>query len=168
MSEDTRDNLVRVVGVEVVLMNDLEDFVDLAALSCYLENNEVFTLYNVPREVALTIEKLNNSMREGEFIEPSEDRETIFDVLLLLTPKLKELRRTVIKTVINSYDVDRGVYSASLHMRVDGVTIQKNMIPSHAIFLSLLLNRPIYVTKEVLEVSRRFNPPDEERPYEDE
>lgn len=168
MSGNTRDNLVRVIGVEVVLMNDLEDFIDLAALSCYLENNEVFTLYNVPREIALTIEKLNNSMKDGEFIDSSENRGTIFDVLLLLTPKLKELRRTVRKTVINSYDLDRGTYSASLHMKVDGVTIQKNMIPSHAIFLSLLLNRPIYVTREVLEISRKFNPLDEERLYEDE
>ncbi|MEM2021221.1 MAG: DUF151 domain-containing protein [Zestosphaera sp.] len=168
MSGNTRDNLVKVIGVEVVLMNDLEDFIDLAALSCYLENNEVFTLYNVPREIALTIEKLNNSIKDEEFVESSENRGTIFDVLLLLTPKLKELRRTVRKTVINSYDVDRGTYSASLHMKVDGVTIQKNMIPSHAIFLSLLLNRPIYVTREVLEVSRKFNPLDEERLYEDE
>lgn len=159
---------MKVIGVEVVLMNDLEDFIDLAALSCYLENNEVFTLYNVPREIALTIEKLNNSIKDEEFVESSENRGTIFDVLLLLTPKLKELRRTVRKTVINSYDVDRGTYSASLHMKVDGVTIQKNMIPSHAIFLSLLLNRPIYVTREVLEVSRKFNPLDEERLYEDE
>lgn len=167
MDKSKKDTLIRVVGVEAVVMNNIEDIVDLAALHCYLENNELFTLYNIPPEVAIAIEKLNNSTEDEKLTEVS-DRGSIFDILLLLAPRLKELRNTVKKVVIDSYDISRGVYSASLHMRVDGITIQKRMIPSHAIFLSILLDKPVYVTEEVLDVSRRFTSPDDEYPYGDE
>lgn len=164
MDKSKRDALIRVVGVEAVIMNDIEDLVDLAALHCYLENNELFTLYNIPREVAIAIEKLNNPAEDEKLAEVNE-RDSIFDILLLLAPRLKELKNIVKKVVIDSYDMSRGVYSASIHMRIDGITIQKRAIPSHAIFLSILLDKPTYVTEEVLEISRRFASPDDEYPY---
>ncbi|MEM0014427.1 MAG: hypothetical protein QXS42_02000 [Zestosphaera sp.] len=168
MSKDRRDDLIRIVGVEAVVMNDIEDLMDLAALHCYLENNELFTLYNIPSEIAVAIEKMNNPVEDETPAETAGGRESIFDILLLLAPRLRELRNIVRKVVIDSYDVSKGVYSASIHMRVDGITVQKRVIPSHAIFLSILLNKPAYVTAEVLEISRRFTPPDDEYSYESE
>lgn len=158
MGEESEGRLLRVVGVEPVLMSDLEEFIEIAALHCYLENDEVFTLYNIPLEIAKAIEKLNNPAGEEPLNPASDERESVYDVLLLLAPKLRELRNSIKRVVIDSYDVSRGVYNASIHMKIDGVTLKKRMIPSHAIFVSLIFDKPIYVTKEVLEISKALNP----------
>ncbi len=158
MGEESEGRLLRVVGVEPVMMSDLEEFIEIAALHCYLENDEVFTLYNIPLEIAKAIERLNNPV-SGEPLNPvSNERESIYDVLLLLAPKLREIKNSIKRVVIDSYDVSRGVYNASIHIKINGVTLKKKMIPSHAIFVSLIFNKPIYVTKEVLEISKALNP----------
>jgi bifunctional DNase/RNase len=58
------------------------------------------------------------------------------------------------------------VYKATLYLEVDGITIKKSMIPSHAIFIALLFDRPIYVTEEVLRISKELD--DEEGFFEEE
>jgi len=158
VGEESEGRLLRVVGVEPVLMSDLEEFIEIAALHCYLENDEVFTLYNIPLEVAKAIERLNNPAGEELPNPVNNGRESIYDVLLLLAPKLREIRNSIKRVVIDSYDVSRGVYNASIHIKINGVTLKKKMIPSHAIFVSLIFNKPIYVTKEVLEISKALNP----------
>ncbi len=158
MTENEESKLLRVVGVEPVLMSDLEEFIEIAALHCYLENNEIFTLYNVPLEIARAIEKLNNPVSEEQLNSLNDSRESLYDVLLLLAPKLRELKNSIKKVVIDSYDANKGVYNASILMKIDGISLRKKMIPSHAIFISLLFNKPIYVTREVLEISKMLNP----------
>lgn len=160
MRENNESNLLRVVGVESVLVSDLEEFIEIAALHCYLENNEIFTLYNVPFEIAKAIEKLNNPLSEEhlDLLDENDSRESVYDVLLLLAPKLRELKNSIKKVVIDSYDANKGVYKASIHMKINGISLQKKMIPSHAIFISLLFEKPIYITKEVLEISKALNP----------
>lgn len=158
MAESNKNELLRVVGVESVLMSDLEEFIEVAALYCYLENDEVFTLYNVPLEIAKAIEKLNNPADEDSLGSSNNDRESVYDVLLLLAPKLRELRNSIKRVIIDSYDVQKGIYNASIHISIGGISLKKRMIPSHAIFISLLFNKPIYVTREVLEISRMLSP----------
>lgn len=139
-------------------MSDLEEFIEIAALHCYLENDEVFTLYNVPLEIARAIEKLNNPVDEDPLNSLNADRESVYDVLLLLAPKLRELKNSIKRVVIDSYDAHRGVYNASIHIKINGISLRKRMIPSHAIFISLLFSKPIYVTREVLEISKMLSP----------
>jgi len=109
VGEESEGRLLRVVGVEPVLMSDLEEFIEIAALHCYLENDEVFTLYNIPLEVAKAIERLNNPAGEELPNPVNNGRESIYDVLLLLAPKLREIRNSIKRVVIDSYDVSRGV-----------------------------------------------------------
>jgi len=158
VTEDNESELLRIVGVESVLMSDVEEFIEIAALHCYLENDEIFTLYNVPLEIAKAIEKLNNPVDEGSLSPLNDDRESVYDVLLLLAPKLRELKNSIKRVVIDSYDARRGVYNASIHIKINGISLRKRMIPSHAIFISLLFNKPIYVTREVLEISKMLSP----------
>lgn len=168
MTENDESKLLRVVGVESVLMSDLEEFIEIAALHCYLENDEIFTLYNIPLEIARAIEKLNNPVSEEQFNSLNDSRESLYDVLLLLAPKLRELKNSIKKVVIDSYDANRGVYNASILMKINGISLRKKMIPSHAIFISLLFNKPIYVTREVLEISKMLNPLSDEFFHEEE
>ncbi|MEO3992975.1 MAG: bifunctional nuclease domain-containing protein [Desulfurococcaceae archaeon TW002] len=168
MAENDESKLLRVVGVESVMMSDLEEFIEIAALHCYLENNEVFTLYNVPLEIARAIEKLNNPVSEEQLSPLNDSRESLYDVLLLLAPKLRELKNSIKRVVIDSYDTNRGVYNASIHIKINGISLRKKMIPSHAIFISLLFNKPIYVTREVLEISKMLNPLSDEYFHEEE
>ncbi|MGC8975142.1 MAG: bifunctional nuclease domain-containing protein [Thermoprotei archaeon] len=158
MKEDSESELLRVVGVESILMSDLEEFIEIAALHCYLENDEVFTLYNVPLEIAKAIEKLNNPVSDEPLNSLEDSRESVYDVLLLLAPKLRELKNSIKRVVIDSYDPNKGVYNASIHMKINGISLRKKMIPSHAIFISLLLNKPVYVTRKILEISKALNP----------
>lgn len=158
MTKDSVSELLRVVGVESVLMSDLEEFIEIAALHCYLENDEIFTLYNVPLEIAKAIEKLNNPVNEEPPNSLEDSRESVYDVLLLLAPKLRELKNSIKRVVIDSYDPNKGVYNASIHMKINGISLRKKMIPSHAIFISLLFNKPVYVTREILEISKALNP----------
>jgi len=158
VKEDSESELLRVVGVESILMSDLEEFIEIAALHCYLENDEVFTLYNVPLEIAKAIEKLNNPVSDEPLNSLEDSRESVYDVLLLLAPKLRELKNSIKRVVIDSYDPNKGVYNASIHMKINGISLRKKMIPSHAIFISLLLNKPVYVTRKILEISKALNP----------
>ncbi|MFN3268332.1 MAG: bifunctional nuclease family protein [Zestosphaera sp.] len=168
MTENDESELLRVVGVESVLMSDLEEFIEVAALHCYLENDEIFTLYNIPLEIARAIEKLNNPVSEEQLNSLNDSRESLYDVLLLLAPKLRELKNSIKRVVIDSYDANKGVYNASILMKINGISLRKKMIPSHAIFISLLFNKPIYVTREVLEISKMLNPLSDEFFHEEE
>ncbi len=136
-----KNNLIRVERVDAFVI-PTQPYVPV--ISCTLEDGRQFNLYYVPLEIVVAINKL---LGENYDI----DRESIFDVLPMIGPAVKELEKTVSRVIIDELDYSTFLYSATLEIRADGAIIKKKMIPSHAIYLALLTHKPIYVAAELVE-----------------
>ncbi len=150
--------IYRIVDIEPIVTKDEDDY-EVGILTCYLENGDNFTLYNVPPEIARAIAKI---MNYEEYLEiRGDNRSNIYELLIMLAPEIRFLGKSINKVVIDGFNSKTLTYSASLFLEIDGVKIRKVMIPSHAIFIALLFNRPIYVTEEVLRISKELEEEDE-------
>ena len=154
--------MYRVVDVEPIVTKDEDDF-EIGILTCYLENGDSFTLYNVPPEIARAIAKI---MNYEEYLEVRGDgRSNIYELLIMLAPELRSIGKRINRVVIDGFNSNTLTYSASLFLEIDGVKIRKVMIPSHAIFLALLFNKPIYVTDDVVRISKELEEGEEEEDF---
>ena len=146
-------SVLRVVDFEPLITET--DGYEMGALNCLLENGDVLTLYNVPIEITKAIAKL---IKEDDILEVEDDdrRDSIYELLIMIHPKLKAFKESLNHVVIDSFNRSFSTYSASLYMHVDGIYIKRVMIPSHAIFLALLFNKPVYVTEDVVKVSKEL------------
>ncbi|RLG82460.1 MAG: hypothetical protein DRO09_00230 [Thermoprotei archaeon] len=144
--------LYRVVDVEPMITED-DDF-ETGILTCYLENGDSLVLYNIPPEIARAIGKLRS---DDLILDVSNDRDTIYDLLIMLAPRLGEIRNSLNSVVIDYFNFKTMTYRASVYLEIDDIKVKKGMIPSHAIFLALLFNKPVYITDEVLKISRELN-----------
>ncbi len=150
--------LHKVVDIEPMVAKEGE--FEIGLLTCYLENGDSFVLYNVPPEIARAISKLRS---DDAYFEAREDiRETIYELLIMLSPKLRDIGESIGMVIIDHFDMSTMTYRASLYIEVDGIRIRKVMIPSHAIFLALLFSKPIYVTDEVLRISKELESEEDE------
>ncbi len=117
-----------------------------------LEDGRTFRLYSIPAEVASAV----NKMRSGESYEIYVNRESVFDALVDLRDLLRELLDRIVKVVINEFDYDTGLYTAEIEFDLGGILLRKKMIPSHAVYLALLANKPIYVSKRLVDEQERL------------
>jgi len=149
---------VRIIDIEPLIAKT--DGFEMGALNCITEEGDSIVLYNAPLEITKAIAKI---MQEELPIQDNEDyRDSVFDVLIMVQPKLREFGESIQKLVIDSFNRKLGTYSASIHMDIDGIFIRRTVIPSHGIFMALLFNKPIYVTEEVVEISKELEREDEE------
>ncbi len=116
-----------------------------------LEDGREFTLYNVPYEIVRAINKLQS----GEFSGPDE-RETLFDLAVDLRDMLQGLGESLERVVIDYLDYSTALYTASAYFRFGGLALRRRMVPSHAIFLALLFNKPIYVMSSLVDQQEEF------------
>jgi len=147
-------SLIKVIDVEGFV---LDSDTGITSLVCYLENGEEFVLYNVPYEVIKALIKLKEL--KSKFIDNDllGSRDSIFDILLMFMPYIKEpMSSKVDMIVIDELDKEALVYVARAYIRDNGLLIKKSMIPSHAIFLALMLGKPIYVTTEMLRINKEL------------
>ncbi|MCD6323689.1 MAG: bifunctional nuclease family protein [Desulfurococcales archaeon] len=144
--------LVKVIDFEP-LITETDGF-EMGALNCILENGDVLTLYNVPLDITKAIAKLSR-YDEAE-IGGGDPRDSIYEILIMVQPRLSEFRDFIHIVVIDGFNRSMGTYSASVYMSVDGINIKRTMIPSHAIFLALLFGKPVYVTEEVVRISKEL------------
>ena len=157
------ESVLRVVDFEPLITET--DGYEMGALNCLLENGDVLTLYNVPLEITKAIAKL---LKDDDILEVEEDsRDSIYELLIMIHPKLGAFKESVNQVIIDSFNRSFGTYSASLYMNVDGIYLKRVMIPSHAIFLALLFNKPIYVTEEVVRTSKELEEGPEDRNEDD-
>ncbi|MCD6084062.1 MAG: bifunctional nuclease family protein [Desulfurococcales archaeon] len=152
--------LYRVVDVEPYIMTGDDDYVT-GTLTCYLEDGSEIILYNVPYDITLAIARLKE-LGESEIYEPDDFRDTVYGILIMFLPKLRALGESIEKVIIDDFDNENMVYRASLYITTDGFSIRRTMIPSHAIFLALLFNKPVFVTRRIAEISRNIEEEDEE------
>ena len=133
---------------KLLKVTDLEGYImpsqpPIPILVCNLENGKSFILYSVPYEVITALNEVKGPT----------GRSSIFDLLVTFARELEEsIGRKIKKVVIDTFDPGYMVYGASVYIDTGGATIVKKVIPSHAIFLAHLLNRPIYVTEELVTI----------------
>lgn len=114
-------------------------------MSIELEDNRIFTMVNIPPDVAEAI-----AIFLGERGYPSW-RQSLFTLLLQNESLREALSEGIEKVIIDELDERSGVYSATVVFKGDGVSMSIKMIPSHAVYLALLAGKSIYVHEELLE-----------------
>ncbi len=110
-----------------------------------LEDGRSLTLVNIPLDVAAAIMAIKG---ESEF----PVRKSIFDVLANYEKFKEEISRTLRRVVIDELDMRTGLYNATVEFEEDGMVSKVKMIPSHAIFLALIADAPIYVLEDLVEL----------------
>ena len=150
MQEDTDENLIRVKKVEAFF----HPVHAIPTMVLYLEDNREFKMFYIPPEIVILINKLQGK-NEYEHIIGNDNRESIYDVLydiLSFSSEIKEnLSNIVNRVIIDDIMRESGVYVATVEFKFDGVIIEKKLIPSHAVLLALLCDKPIYVKRQLVE-----------------
>ncbi|ABM81400.1 bifunctional nuclease family protein [Hyperthermus butylicus] len=117
-----------------------------------LEDGREFTLYNVPFEIVQAINKLQHE----ELTTPGE-RETVFELLVDLRELVSELGKRLEYVVIDEIDYATALYTAKVSFILqEGIYMMRRMVPSHAVFLALLFNKPIYVSKRLVDEQEEY------------
>ncbi len=143
--------VVDVAPIYQLVYNEEGDYPPVAArypigLRLYLENGEMFEMYYVPPEVIEALEMIRNG-------NPPPRRQSLFS-LLAFHDEFKDLMdKSLDKVVIDEFDENTGVYTATVHFESDGLHLTVKMIPSHALFLAMITDKPVYVSEELLEVA---------------
>ncbi|AWR97193.1 bifunctional nuclease family protein [Acidianus sulfidivorans JP7] len=119
----------------------------LPVMVCYLDDGREFNLFYVPVEIVIAINKLKKQVEEDNIL--NDKRENVFDILAFIPEITEELNKHINKVIID--DISGSLYIATIELKFDGVIIQKRMIPSHAIYLALIANKPIYVRKSLVD-----------------
>jgi bifunctional DNase/RNase len=119
----------------------------VVGLSLLLENNEEFTMVNIPMDVAEAIKLINDS-------DMPPRRQSIYTFLSSHEDFKEILRKTLKRVVIDELEADTGVYTATVEFEDGGVSISVKMIPSHAIYLALISGKPIFVSKKLVDMEK--------------
>lgn len=130
-------------------------------LRLYLENEEIFEMYYVPPEVIEALQMI----RRGD---PPPRRQSLFSLLAFHDEFKDIVDRSLERIVIDEYDEATGVYTATAHFESDGLHVSIKMIPSHAVFLALVADKPIYVSQELVDLSSEIEDVDDEDEDEEE
>jgi bifunctional DNase/RNase len=150
MQADTDENLIRVKRVDAF-------FYPLHAIPTmvlYLEDSREFKMFYIPPEIVILVNKLQGK-NEYEGITGNDNRESLYDILydiISFSNDIKEnLKKIVNRVIIDDIIKESGVYVATVEFKFDGVIIEKKLIPSHAVLLALLCDKPIFVKKQLVE-----------------
>lgn len=150
MQAETDENLIRVKRVDAF-------FYPLHAIPTmvlYLEDNREFKMFYIPPEIVILVNKLQGK-NEYEGIIGNDNRESLYDILydiISFSTDIKEnLKKIINRVIIDDVIKESGVYVATVEFKFDGVIIEKKLIPSHAVLLALLCDKPIFVKKQLVE-----------------
>ncbi len=131
-------------------------FLENIILDLTLEDGERFIMGGIPLEIATEIKKYlskNDSSHNSKLIINSDDsRYTIFDILIDIPNIEKVLYNSIREVVIDYYDPEYNIYGATIELERNYTIARKKilMIPSHAILLSLLANKKVYVSRKLV------------------
>ncbi|MCE4615408.1 MAG: DUF151 domain-containing protein [Desulfurococcales archaeon] len=148
MSSSKEKELLEAVDLNTFVVVDKEEFGYVGVINLFLENGKTFTMYYVPLEIVSALNQLDNEELAEEYV---VKRESLFDLLPQLEFFKDSAQKTIRRVLIDSLDESTGLYTATIELTFDTVTIQKKMIPSHAIFLAKIAGKPIYIHKSLVE-----------------
>jgi len=156
------DVLLEVRGVTAMFTPFTPATPGLPVIVLDLEDGREFTLYNVPPEIVRAINKL----RDGGF-ETLGERETIFDVAVDMRELLGGVGDRLLRVVVDEIDYATALYTAKVYFDLGGISMTRRMVPSHAIFLALLFEKPIYVSKRLVDEQEAYGRMEEARFLDD-
>ncbi len=133
-----------------------------------IEDGRTFKLYGIPYEIVIAI----NKIRYPSEADSLDYRESFYEIVLDFKEYLEDFGKLLNRVIIDSLDYTTGLYSATAEFILEGILIKRRMIPSHAVFLALLFNKPVYVKKSLIdeqeEYERRMQQEEELRQREEE
>ncbi|NPA84572.1 MAG: bifunctional nuclease family protein [Crenarchaeota archaeon] len=143
------EELLKVVDVEAGVEESIQGpyRIPIPKITCKLEDSREFVLYHVPYEIVKAINKMKGEYEEN----PKKLRQSLFDILPYFESAVEQFRNVVEKVVVDELDPDTGLYTAKLYLDLDKVKMKIPMIPSHAIYLALITEKPIYVKRELVD-----------------
>ena len=140
--------LIRVVNVAPIFTAQQYDeriYYIPIGLRLLLEDNRHFEMYNVPVDVIEAILML----KKGD---PPPRRQSLFTFLAYNEEFKDAIDPYLKKVVIDEFDSNTGLYTATMHLEANGLHVEVKMIPSHAIYLAMVFDRPIYVSEELVRL----------------
>jgi bifunctional DNase/RNase len=150
MQSNTDENLIRVKKVEAFFY----PVHGIPTMVLYLEDDREFKMFQIPPEIVILVNKIQGKNDYEQFM-GNDRRESVYDVLydiLTFSSDIKEnLKNMINRVIIDDIIKEYGVYVATVEFKFDGIIIEKKLIPSHAVLLALLCDKPIYVKKELVE-----------------
>jgi len=137
---------LRVLNYEFFTITSSNGMFETVGANLILEDGRVFTLYNIPRFIAMECLRLINGYT-------NDYRRSISEVLSEFPELEKAVSSSIEFIVIDQFDREREVYSATIKRKGDNQHIK--MIPSHAILLSLISGSNMYVDEKLVEEQER-------------
>jgi len=137
---------LRVLNYEFFTITSSNGMFETVGANLILEDGRVFTLYNIPRFIAMECLRLLNGYT-------NDYRRSISEVLSEFPELEKAVSSSIEFIVIDQFDREREIYSATIKRRGDNQHIK--MIPSHAILLSLISGSSMYVDEKLVEEQER-------------
>ncbi|MEM1620099.1 MAG: hypothetical protein QXU97_02440 [Fervidicoccaceae archaeon] len=120
------------------------------AIVLHLEEGLTLTLYHVPLEIVEAI----NTFRGVEHVFgrlTGPNRESVFDLLAAHEELRRVLTSELSHVVIDELDRETMLFTAKAVFSDGTTTIERRMIPSHAVFLAFIADKPVYVLKRLAE-----------------
>lgn len=142
----SRNVLLKTINVDA-MVTPQPPHIPVIVLS--LEDGRSFTLYYVPYEIVIAINKLQRKTNSP--VVEFGSRETLFEVLLDFQLLLKDLREKLIRVIIDEFNYETALYTATVEFDLGGIIMKRKMVPSHAVYLALLLEKPIYVLSKLVD-----------------
>ncbi len=134
---------------------DLEAFVapgnpSVPVIVLHLEDNLDLTLYYVPYEI---VEAINSSRGIDISIKNvvGTDRESIFDLIVQHDDLKHVLTEDLSYVTIDELDENTMLFTAKAVFSNGKMLLERRMIPSHAVFLAYVSDKPIFVKRELAE-----------------
>uniref|UniRef100_A0A7J3ZKR7 BFN domain-containing protein n=1 Tax=Fervidicoccus fontis TaxID=683846 RepID=A0A7J3ZKR7_9CREN len=139
---------------------DIEAFVapgtpGVPVIVLHLEGGLNLTLYHVPYEI---VEAINNAKGIDLSISGviGKDRESIFDILVFHDDLRNTLTSDLSYVVVDELDTETMLFTARAVFSNGNTRVERRMIPSHAVFLAYISDKPIYVKRDLAEGQSAF------------
>ncbi len=151
------DRLIKVVEVEAdfdfqpAIHEGQTVMIRIPKIVCRLEDGRTFTLWHVPLEIVRAIRKLKG-IEEEDIVD--DERQSLFDIMPYFQKAVEEMGKAVERVTIDDEiridNLGGVVYKATLELNLDMMKVKIPMIPSHAVFLALVTEKPIYVSERLI------------------
>ncbi|MCY3412977.1 MAG: hypothetical protein INQ03_15165 [Candidatus Heimdallarchaeota archaeon] len=146
-------NYIKVINTQVFTLSTKMAIPDERLqpfLRMEMEDGRQFIMSSIPTDIAYQI-LFENSKRTGSSKVPPDPRMQIYN----LVGELAIIEKTEIDLIVPGTDV----YQATIYLLPEGFSnhIQYQMIPSHAVLLSIANDAPIYVADTLISAADAYN-----------
>lgn len=135
---------LKVIDYEFFTISDISQSNEYIAVNLILEDGNTFTLYNIPRFIAVECMKLTNQLA-------NDYRRSISEILAEIPELEQAISKSIKDIVIDNLDSELGIYSATIKRKNDNKTQDIKVIPSHALLLSIIGGIDLYVNEELVK-----------------